>query len=97
MEPICVQLPLLPLPNALRERFGDDFFRSLPAKPAVYVMSGRRRRMEELRVLYVCKSINLRARLGSYKNAQPDRAPRKILRLVAQVESITWEPCPDEE
>lgn len=29
--------------------------------------------------------------------ASIDRSPRKVLRLVALVETITWEPCPDEE
>jgi excinuclease UvrABC nuclease subunit len=45
------------------------------------------------RVLYIGKSNNLRHRLGSYKNARPDRAPRKVIRLVHSVRSIVWEEC----
>jgi hypothetical protein len=48
-------------------------------------------------VLYVGQSRNLRQRLASYKNAQPDRAPRKVIRLVRAVESITWETCDNAE
>jgi hypothetical protein len=45
------------------------------------------------RVLYVGQSGDLRTRLASYKNALPDRAARKTIRLINQVESITWEVC----
>jgi len=48
---------------------------------------------ESERVLYVGQSGNLRARLGSYKNARPDRAPRKVIRLIHCVKSIAWEEC----
>jgi len=58
----------------------------------VYVMTGR-----DGLVLYVGQSRNLRQRLGSYKNAQPDRAPGKVIRLVRAVESITWETCESAE
>ncbi len=51
-------------------------------------MTGR-----EGRVLYIGQSSNLRARLSSYKNARPDRAPPKVVRLVQAVETITWEEC----
>ncbi len=49
------------------------------------------------RVLYIGQSGNLRARLGSYKNARLDCAPRKVVRLVHLVESITYETCPSPE
>lgn len=48
-------------------------------------------------VLYIGQSKNLRARLGSYKNALPDRAPRKVIRLIHRVRSIVWEECPSPE
>jgi excinuclease UvrABC nuclease subunit len=48
-------------------------------------------------VLYIGQSQNLRQRLASYKNARPDRAPRKVIRLVRAVESITWETCDSPE
>jgi predicted GIY-YIG superfamily endonuclease len=82
------QLHLLEPGKPLLQRFGADFFRAVPRKPGVYVMSG-----EGERILYVGQSKNLRARLGSYKNARPDRGPRKIIRLVHAVRTITWEEC----
>lgn len=45
------------------------------------------------RVLYVGQSKNLRTRLGTYKNANPDHVPRKIIRLVHAVRKIDWEEC----
>jgi excinuclease UvrABC nuclease subunit len=82
------QLHLFAPPKPLVRRLGEAFFRSAPREPGVYVMTGR-----EGLVLYVGQSRNLRQRLASYKNAQPDRAPRKVIRLVRAVESITWETC----
>jgi hypothetical protein len=82
------QLHLLEPGKPLLQRFGADFFRAVPRKPGIYVMSG-----EGERILYVGQSKNLRARLGSYKNARPDRGPRKIIRLIHAVRTITWEEC----
>jgi predicted GIY-YIG superfamily endonuclease len=86
------QLHLLEPGKPLLQRFGAEFFRAVPRKPGVYVMSG-----EGERILYVGQSKNLRARLGSYKNARPDRGPRKIIRLVHAVRTITWEECESAE
>jgi hypothetical protein len=83
------QLHLFEPARPLLERFGDGFFRAVPPRPGVYVMGG-----EQDRVLYIGQSRNLRARLGSYKNARSDRAPRKVIRLVHAVRSIVWEECP---
>src|SRR3954464_5704812 len=82
------QLHLFAAPRPLLERLGADFFSSVPSEPGVYVMTGA-----DQRVLYIGQSGNLRARLGSYKNAKPDRAPRKVIRLIHQVRAITWEKC----
>jgi excinuclease UvrABC nuclease subunit len=82
------QLRFLPHPKPLLERFGIDFFRAVPAKPGVYIMSG-----ETGRVLYVGQSKNLRGRLATYKNANPDHVPRKVIRLVHAVRRIDWEEC----
>ncbi len=60
----------------------------MPRCPGVYIMTG-----QSARVLYVGQSGNLRVRLASYKNARPDRAPRKVIRLIHQVDSIVWEKC----
>ena len=69
-------------------RFGTEFFRSVPSTPGIYIMRGLGDR-----VLYVGQSKNLRTRLHTYKNANPDHMARKILRLVHQVEAIAWEEC----
>src|SRR5512132_1710482 len=83
------QLHLFPAPKPLAERLGEDFFRAVPARPGVYLMAGK-----DDRILYVGQSQNLRVRLASYKLARPDRAPRKLIRLIHSVRSITWETCP---
>ncbi len=82
------QLHLFAPAKPLLLRFGADFFRAVPQRPGVYIMGG-----ETDRVLYIGQSKNLRHRLGSYKNARPDRAPRKIIRLVHSVRTIVWEEC----
>ena len=86
------QLHLFAAPKPLLERLGAEFFRAVPRAPGIYIMAGR-----DQRVLYVGQSKNLRARLGSYKNAQPDRAARKTIRLIHQVHSIVWELCESAE
>lgn len=75
----------------LVERFGRDFFLQLPERPGVYLMRGA----EEV-VLYVGKAKNLRRRLNCYRVANPERMPRRILRLLQRVETICIEECPDE-
>jgi len=86
------QLHLFALPKPLLGRLGEAFFRAVPREPGVYVMTGGGGQ-----VLYIGQSGNLRARLATYKNARPDRAPRKVVRLVRAVESITWEKCESAE
>lgn len=82
------QLRLFAPHKPLVERFGKEFFRSVPATPGVYVMSD-----EFDRVLYVGQSQNLRVRLATYKNANPGQVSRKVIRLVHAVRMITWEKC----
>jgi predicted GIY-YIG superfamily endonuclease len=86
------QLHLFALPRPLIDRLGEAFFRAVPRGPGVYVMTG-----EGGRVLYIGQSGNLRARLASYKNARPNRVPRRVIRLVHTVQSITWELCESAE
>src|SRR5215207_7877206 len=81
------QLRLFPDPRPLLERFGADFFRAVPKRPGVYLMTGERDR-----VLYIGKARNLRQRLSSYKYP---RSSRKLLRLGCRVRSIVWEICDD--
>ena len=73
------------------ERLGREFFRRLPERPGVYLM-----RDAKGIVLYAGKARNLRRRLGSYRVANPDRLPRRHLRLLRAVERIDIEPCADE-
>jgi predicted GIY-YIG superfamily endonuclease len=87
----ALQTLLFPDPRPLVERLGRDFFRRLPESPGVYLM-----RDAEETVLYVGKAINLRRRLASYRVANPDRMPRRRLRLLRAVARIELEPCPDE-
>ncbi|HEX7862532.1 MAG TPA: GIY-YIG nuclease family protein [Verrucomicrobiae bacterium] len=82
------QLCFFKFPRPLLDRFGKDFFRGVPAEPGVYVFRG-----EDQRSLYVGHSKNLRERLSYYKNAQPEREPRRIIRLVHQVRNIELERC----
>ncbi|HEY6227579.1 MAG TPA: GIY-YIG nuclease family protein [Verrucomicrobiae bacterium] len=89
---MSAQLRLFPLPRPLIERLGDDFFKSAPREPGVYIMRGLADR-----ILYVGQSKNLRTRLAYYKNANPDRVPRRLTRLVHEVETITLERCPTAE
>lgn len=81
------QLVLFPEPRPFLQRFGADFFRALPRRPGVYLMTDG-----SDRVLYIGKTRNLRQRLSSYKYPGPSR---KLWRLAGRVRSITWELCDD--
>lgn len=85
------QLLLFPDPRPLVERLGKEFFQQAPPGPGVYLM----RDSADL-VLYVGKAKNLRRRLGSYRVANPDRMPRRHLRLLRAVSRIQLEECCDE-
>src|SRR5438093_13554886 len=86
------QLWLFPPPRPLVERFGERFFRQIPDRPGVYFLCGRKEG-----VLYVGKAKNLRKRLASYRVANPERLPRRIIRLLHQVRRIEWDECRSEE
>jgi len=85
------QCLLFPDARPLVERLGRDFFRQLPEQPGVYLM-----RDAQDTVLYVGKAKNLRKRLCSYRVANPDRMPRRHLRMLRAVERIELQVCPDE-
>ena len=85
------QLWLFPLPKPLVERLGDDFFRALPSGPGVYLMCEATGG-----VLYVGKARNLRKRVSSYRVANPERFPRRIIRLLHRVTRIEWDECASE-
>src|SRR5215469_1323138 len=85
------QLWLFPPPAPLVERLGEEFFRALPSGPGVYLMCGTGEG-----VLYVGKARNLRKRLSSYRVANPERFPRRMIRLLHRVTRIEWDACPTE-
>src|SRR5262245_38202275 len=85
------QLWLFPPPKPLVERLGEDFFHELPTKPGVYLMCGTAEG-----VLYVGSAGNLRKRISSYRVANPERLPRRTIRLLHQVRRIEWDVCATE-
>lgn len=87
----AAQLLLFPDPRPLVERLGREFFRSAPECPGVYLM-----RDSGDAVLYVGKARNLRKRLGNYRVANPDRMPRRHLRMLRDVVRIEWLECANE-
>jgi excinuclease UvrABC nuclease subunit len=82
------QLRFFERSKPLLERFGAGFFRKVPKGPGVYVMCGH-----SGQILYVGQSANLRTRLGSYRSANPDHVSRRVIRLIHEVATLTWEEC----
>jgi excinuclease UvrABC nuclease subunit len=85
------QLWLFPPPRPLVERLGEEFFRQLPPRPGVYLMCAA-----DAGVLYVGRAKNLRHRLGSYRVANPERLPRRTIRLLYRVTRIEIDECANE-
>jgi len=85
------QLLLFPDPRPLVERLGAAFFRQAPEGAGVYLM-----RDAADRVLYVGKAKSIRRRLAAYRVANPDRLPRRHLRLLQNVARIELRECSDE-
>lgn len=79
---------LLTTPSPLLERLGEGFFRNLPRQPGVYFF-----RDAAGQLLYIGQSGCLRNRLGSYRHVDPDRHPRRSLRLIQRTVSIEWQLC----
>lgn len=86
------QLWLFPPPKPLVERLGKEFFHQIPEQPGVYLMCGERQG-----VLYVGSAKNLRKRLASYRVANPERFPRRVIRLLNEVRRIEFIVCPSED
>jgi hypothetical protein len=87
----ATQLWLFQPPRPLVERLGEEFFRTLPEHPAVYLFCG-----DQSGVLYVGKAKNLRKRLASYRVANPERLPRRLIRLLNQTARIEFDLCASE-
>ncbi len=82
------QLRLFKLENPLSARFGDGFFRELPKGPGVYFFFG-----EGDELLYIGQSLNLRARVGSYRHVTPEKHAKRTLRLVNRTVRIEYRIC----
>jgi excinuclease UvrABC nuclease subunit len=78
-------------PKPLDQRLGRKFFRRAPRRPGVYLM-----RDASDKVLYIGKAKNLRQRLNNYRVANPDRMPRRHLKMVREVARIEFQFCPNE-
>ncbi len=85
------QTRLWPDARPLVERLGRDFFRTPPVEPGVYQF-----RDQNYGILYVGKAKSLRKRLNCYRVANPERLPRRLLRLLSLTRSIDWELCDGE-
>lgn len=81
----------MPDARPLEQRLGRTFFRKAPRRPGVYLM-----RDAADNVLYVGKAKDLRQRLNNYRVANPDRMPRRHLRMVRAVKRIEFQFCPTE-
>jgi hypothetical protein len=69
-------------------RFGAGFFHALPPLPGVYFFYD-----SAAGLLYLGQSGCLRDRIGSYRHVDPDRHPRRILRLIQRTCRIEWRLC----
>lgn len=79
---------LFQVTNPITTRVGAEVFASLPNGPGVYFfydITGK--------LLYIGQSLNLRARVTSYRHVSPERHPRRILRLVHRIARIEWQTC----
>src|SRR5580698_10317219 len=85
------QALLFPDPRPLDQRLGAAFFRQAPRRPGVYLMKDAADN-----VLYVGKARDLKQRLNNYRLANPDRMPRRHLRMVREVARIEFQFCPNE-
>ena len=91
VEPVRMrarQPRLFSLLDPLTERFGPEYFRSLPAQPGVYFFHG-----SQGELLYIGQSADLKARIGSYRHVTPETNPKRTLRLVHRIARIEWRTC----
>jgi excinuclease UvrABC nuclease subunit len=82
------QLLLIPDPRPLDQRLGRKFFQQAPRCPGVYLMKDAGDN-----VLYVGKAKDLKQRLNHYRVANPDRMPRRHLRMITEVRRIEFQLC----
>lgn len=82
------QLKLFQIENPLSVRLGSDFFRSLPSVPGVYFFYDK-----DGELLYIGQSLDLKARIGSYRHVTPEKNPKRTLKLVHRIVRIEWKEC----
>jgi len=75
----------------LVKRLGKKFFREIPRQAGIYKMRDARDN-----IVYVGKARNLRQRLRNYRVANPERMPRRHLRMLREVSRIEFDLCPNE-
>jgi predicted GIY-YIG superfamily endonuclease len=82
------QLLLIPDPRPLDRLLGKGFFRKAPRRPGVYLMKDA-----DDKIVYVGKAKNLRQRIRNYRIANPDKMPRRHLKMVNAVARIEFQFC----
>jgi predicted GIY-YIG superfamily endonuclease len=85
------QLLLISDPRPLDKSLGKKFFKNAPKRAGVYLM-----RDADDKLLYVGKAKNLQKRIANYRVANPDKMPRRHLKLVRQVARIEFQLCYNE-
>lgn len=85
------QMLLIPDPRPLDRQLGRKFFKKAPRRPGVYLMKDAQDKL-----LYVGKAKDLKQRLNNYRIANPDRMPRRHLKMVNAVARIEFQFCPTE-
>jgi excinuclease UvrABC nuclease subunit len=85
------QLLLIPDPRPLDRRLGRKFFLKTPRRPGVYLTKD-----VDDKIIYVGKAKDLKQRLGNYRAANPDRMPRRHLKMVNAVTRIELQFCSNE-
>src|SRR5262245_46716652 len=79
---------LIPTSGPLAAQLGAEVFASIPELPGVYRFFG-----DAERLLYIGQSVNLRARIGSYRYVTAGKHSRRIARMVARARRVEWEIC----
>lgn len=72
--------------KAFDQKFGADFFASLPSTPGIYKVFNSAGEL-----IYVGKAKNLRRRLGQYRNAKRRKKHRKMRQIVGEAAEIKYE------
>jgi hypothetical protein len=69
-------------------KFGDEFLRSVPGAPGVYLVFG-----EHDELIYVGKAVNLKRRLSQYRNALRRKKHQRMRGIVKDAVRIEIEPA----